>query len=158
MTNPPLHSPSALIATWFGIGYLPFAPGTWGSVTALAIAWIVSSLFGITSNLILISIIFFAGIWASGEFQKYTGVEDPSSVVVDEVVGQWLTVVFFPSQFIYYIIGFFLFRVFDIWKPWPVNWVDQKMKGGVGIMMDDIFAAAYSIGVLFIIDKLNVIY
>ena len=157
MANRILSILGILIATWFGIGYLPFAPGTWGSLVALAIAWIVTSLFGTSALLLLVGITFCIGIWASEKFSKCIGDDDPDPVVVDEVVGQWLAVVFFPTQVIYYLLGFFLFRMFDIWKPWPVNWVDQNIKGGIGIMLDDIFASIYSIGTLFFFYQLNII-
>ncbi len=145
---PPLH-PAALIATWFGSGLLPKIPGTWGSLAALPFAAGLAWLGGPWLLLAASVVIFVIGIWASALYASRLGREDPGSVVVDEVAGQWLTLVPVALAFEYYLPGFLLFRLFDILKPWPVSWADRKIKGGFGIMADDVLAALYAAAALW---------
>ncbi len=93
-------------------------------------------------------IVFLIGWWASERIVQADGLEDPSWVVIDEVAGQWLTLLLTPPSLIGYLAGFALFRLFDIWKPWPVSWADQKIKGGLGIMLDDVLAGLMGLIVL----------
>lgn len=145
---PPLH-PAALIATWFGSGLLPKIPGTWGSLAALPFAAGLAWLGGPWLLTAAAIAVFLIGIWASALYAQRLGREDPGSVVVDEVAGQWLTLVPVALAFEYYLPGFLLFRLFDILKPWPVSWADRKLKGGFGIMADDVLAALYAAAVLW---------
>ena len=138
-----------LIWTWFGSGLLPKAPGTWGSLAALPFAWFIYSYGGYQTLLLATAGIFVAGVWTSGIAAAERGAEDPGEVVIDEVAGQWLTLVVVPPDLLLYAAGFVLFRLFDIWKPWPVSWADQKLKGGLGIMADDILAGVYAAAILF---------
>ena len=137
-----------LISTWFGVGLLPKAPGTWGSLAALPFAWFIYSYGGYQILLLATAGIFAAGVWMSGIAAAESGAEDPGEVVIDEVAGQWLTLVVVPPDFLLYAAGFVLFRVFDIWKPWPVSWADRNLKGGLGIMADDILAGVYAAVIL----------
>jgi len=148
-TNPSLKVPGVLLATWFGAGYLPKAPGTWGSAAALPFAWWISTSSGPTGLLIASVVMFAVGIWASDVFIALSGRQDPGPVVIDEVAGQWLTLAFVPPDLLIYGVGFLLFRVADIFKPWPACWADQKVKGGMGVMLDDVLAAIYSGGALY---------
>jgi len=134
-----------VIATWFGVGLIPFAPGTWGSLAALPIAWMIRVQSGALGLAIAIAIVFAVGCWAAGAVAKTSGVQDPGSVVVDEVAGQWLVLLAAPFDPLAWGLGFLLFRLFDIWKPWPVGSADRKVKGGFGIMLDDILAAGYAL-------------
>ncbi|WP_282608265.1 phosphatidylglycerophosphatase A [Pelagibius sp. Alg239-R121] len=143
--------PAALIATWFGSGLLPKIPGTWGSLAALPFAAALTWLGGPWLLTAAAVAIFLIGIWASDLYARRLGREDPGSVVVDEVAGQWLTLVPVALEFEYYLLGFVLFRLFDIVKPWPVNLADRKLKGGFGIMADDILAAGYAVVALITI-------
>lgn len=153
MTAPPAAAPSpararlaALIATCGGIGNLPKAPGTWGSLAALPLAWGLLVLGGPPALAAAALVLFLAGCWAAEVNGRATGVHDPGSVVVDEVVGQWLTLLAAPSLALGWrglALGFLLFRLFDIWKPWPVRLADRRLKGGFGVMADDILAAVY---------------
>lgn len=145
----PLLHPAALIATWFGSGLLPKIPGTWGSIAALPFAAGLAWLGGPWLLLAASVVIFVIGIWASALYASRLGREDPGSVVVDEVAGQWLTLVPVALAFEYYLPGFLLFRLFDILKPWPVSWADRKIKGGFGIMADDVLAALYAAAALW---------
>ena len=140
-----LRSPAGVVATWFGAGLLPRAPGTWGSLAALPFAWLIVKLGGWPALAIAAVLLFALGAWAAAAEAERTGVQDPGSIVVDEVVGQWLTLLPAPLDPLAYAIGFVLFRLCDIAKPWPVSWADRKVKGGFGIMLDDVLAAGYAL-------------
>jgi len=148
-TNPRLSSPGVLLATWFGSGYLPKAPGTWGSLAALPFAWGIVSLSGSVGLIAASLLVFVIGIWAANVYMELTGGEDPGPVVIDEVAGMWLTLAFVPPDLGLYVIGFVLFRIADIFKPWPAGWADRNVKGGLGVMLDDVLAALYSGGIVF---------
>ena len=139
------------IATFCGIGYVKFAPGTLGAFFALPIAWCLSVFVGQFFFLVIALLFFFIGIWASNIFIKNekSGNKDPSSIVIDEVVGVWLTLMPFNPSLSTYILGFVLFRFFDILKPCPISLADKSLKGGFGVMFDDVLAALYSIICLF---------
>ena len=128
------------IGTGLGSGYTPKAPGTAGSLLALLIFFI----FPLNSiNWFILSILFFfVGVWSGSEIEKDKG-EDPGLVVIDEMVGQWLAIIFLPYSWITLLIGFILFRIFDIFKPYPIN-RSQKLKAGWGIMIDDVLAGVYA--------------
>lgn len=147
--------PANLLATWFGVGYLPKAPGTWGSLAALPFAWVISATGGPIALLIAAAVALAIGIWAAEQLEKATQAKDPGHVVIDEVAGQWLTLVpIAPDPFLY-AIGFLLFRIADIFKPWPANWCDRRLSGGLGVMLDDIVAGAYAgIALMLIVEFL----
>ena len=133
-----------LLSTWFGCGFFKPAPGTSGSLAALPIAWVVTELGGVQALAATTIIVTAIGVWASNIYCQGLLEEDPPQVVIDEVAGQLLTLLVVPPTFTNYLIGFVLFRIADIVKPWPANWVDQNIKGGFGIMLDDILAAIYA--------------
>ena len=140
----PVWHPAFLLATWFGSGLLPRIPGTWGSAAALPFAWIIAS-YGSPWPLLAAAIIAFAaGIWAAGIYGRHAGIKDASPIVIDEVAGQWLTLAPFAPDPTVYLLGFVLFRVADIVKPWPANWADRSLGGGLGVMLDDVFAGVYA--------------
>ena len=147
--EPSLWRLDALVSTVFGIGYLPKAPGTWGSLAALPFAWVIATMAGPAGLLTATAVVFVLGVWASGSFTRRTGRKDPGMIVIDEVAGQWLTLVVAPVDPYYYLAGFVLFRIADITKPWPASWADRKLGGGLGVMLDDVFAGAYAAAVLF---------
>jgi phosphatidylglycerophosphatase A len=140
----PLRHPATLIATWFGSGLMPWAPGSWGSLAALPFAWVIGRFGGGPGLVLAAAILFLLGWWASNVAISGSGVADPGAVVVDEVVGQWLTLSVAPVDPLAYAVGFLLFRLFDIWKPFPASWADRRVKGGLGIMLDDVFAGIYA--------------
>ncbi len=144
-------TPAFLIATWFGTGLLPRAPGTWGSLIALPFAWALVWAGGPWLLLAAAAALFALGIWAADRHIAATGQSDPSAVVVDEVVGQWLTLAFAPLDLLAYGLGFLLFRIFDVLKPWPVCLLDRHIKGGLGVMIDDVGAGIYAAIALFLI-------
>ena len=143
--------PAFLLATWFGVGLLPKAPGTWGSLAALPFAWTIHAAFGAAGLAIATVAVFGIGLWASSLYVRRTGIQDPGAVVIDEVAGQWLTLLPAGTDPILYAAGFVLFRVADIWKPWPVSWADRSLPGGFGVMADDILAAAYAGAALYVL-------
>jgi phosphatidylglycerophosphatase A len=150
-------NPVVILATWFGSGLSPKAPGTVGSITALPFAWLILH-FG-DKNILFIAgiLISLSGWYISNAYLKRIGKEgDPKEVVIDEVAGMWVTLALLPFENMLhlFIIGFILFRAFDIIKPWPISIIDQKVKGGLGIMLDDIATAFYLVVLLHLITPL----
>jgi len=187
------YHPAFLIATWFGIGKIPFAPGTWGSFFTFPLFIALHYLLVLTDSeehfinmyLLFIAVLFIIGTWATNVYMKHTGTEDPKEVVIDEVVGQLIvlfaaflaiataldlfttlygsgqplttehiTAIFSAPVYIgiglpIYLLSFILFRIFDIWKPWPIGYCDKNIKGGFGVMFDDVFASVYAVIVLY---------
>jgi phosphatidylglycerophosphatase A len=149
---------SWIIATWFGSGLLPIAPGTWGSLAAFPFAYIISVNSGPYVLIIGTVALFFIGVSASNNVEKSTRKKDPGFIVVDEVVGQWIALLplaflnhYFGPDLSYWFlapmvaVAFLAFRIFDIWKPWPINYVDKNVPGGLGIMLDDVIAGIYAL-------------
>ncbi|MBI2236087.1 MAG: phosphatidylglycerophosphatase A [Magnetospirillum sp.] len=148
----PLH-PAALLSTWFGAGLLPKAPGTWGSAAALPFAWVIAGRWGSWGLAAAAGICFLVG-WAASElYVRRTAADDPGEVVIDEVAGQWLVLAPAPLDPLYYLVGFALFRLLDIWKPWPAGWADRHLSGGLGVMADDMLAAAYGLLALLLLTR-----
>ena len=142
----------SILATWFGLGKFRYAPGSLGSLSALPLAWWLSNSYG-SQTLISVSIILFImGVWASETYAKNIGQADPGSVVIDEVAGQLFTLCFVTVDLWTLAAGFVLFRFFDMTKPWPINWIDKKVKSGFGIMLDDIIAAIFAIPMLYLFE------
>lgn len=139
---------TALLVTWFGSGWLPWAPGSWGSLAALPFAWIIVKEGGPGLLALAALAVFALGCWASDIALRETQSKDPGWIVIDEVAGQWLTLLAAPASLLGYAAGFVLFRFFDIWKPWPVAWADRRLEGGFGVMADDMLAAVYAALVL----------
>jgi len=145
--------PAALLATWFGIGRLPAAPGTWGSLAALPFAWAIVALGGPWLLMLAAGVLFVAGCWAADRFARsLPGQQDPQSIVVDEVAAQWLVLTAVPLDPLLYALAFALFRIADIMKPWPASWADRQVPGGFGIMLDDALAAPYAMMTLWLVE------
>jgi len=149
--RPNLGHPGVLLATWFGAGYLPKAPGTWGSIGALPFAWVLVEIGGLYALGAAIVAVFFVGLWASKVYMDKTGAHDPGAIVIDEVVGQWIVLLAAPLAPLSYGIGFILFRLFDVLKPWPISWADRRIGGAMGVMVDDVLAGIAGLGVLYLI-------
>jgi phosphatidylglycerophosphatase A len=147
----PFRHPAALLATWFGAGLLPVAPGSWGSLAALPFAWAIVTLFGPAALLVAAAILFLAGWWAAEQVGRASGVADEGSIVIDEVAGQWLTLSVAPPSAAAYVLGFLLFRLFDITKPWPARAAERNLPGGLGVMADDIVAGVYAAALLYML-------
>ena len=129
------------IATAFGIGYVPFAPGTFGSAVGLVVWALLPSSF--TVQLTAILLIFAVGAWCGTVAERYFGGTDPSPVVIDEVMGMLLTLFMHPVGWRGAITAFFLFRAFDVLKPYPADRL-ERLPGGLGVMADDGMAAVYA--------------
>lgn len=133
-----------LLGTWFGSGKSPKAPGTCGSLAALPFGALIVLIFG-SGTLFLASVaLYFTGIWAAKIVMEETKSHDPGMIVIDEVVGQWLALIFAPLNFWAYLLAFGFFRLFDILKPHPVGWIDMEMKNATGVMLDDVVAGLYA--------------
>ena len=145
---------SFVLATFFGVGYSPIAPGTVGSFVTLPMAFALSFLGGWPLLLSVALFIYIAGVWTTRTVLKYTP-HDPSFVVIDEVVGQLLTFTLisdiYPLGVLWLAGGFAAFRFFDILKPWPVSYFDKKWENASGVMMDDVMAGFYAACVLKLI-------
>lgn len=145
-----LRDPVHLLALGFGSGLAPLAPGTFGSLVGLALGLLVlqAGWWAALGAVVLASV---AGIWICGESARRLGVHDHPAIVWDEVAGMMLVMLAAPTTWWGALLAFVLFRVFDVWKPWPIREVDHGMRGGAGIMLDDILAALWAVAVLLLI-------
>lgn len=152
-----LYNPVHFLASGFGTGFLPFAPGTWGTLIAIPLYYFMRNLplpyYGA-----IVVLAFGIGVWICEAAMQYLEVYDHKSIVWDEIVGYWITMIAMPQHWIWMLAGFLLFRFFDILKPWPINWVDKEIRNGFGIMFDDVLAAVYAAIVLRIIIILIALY
>lgn len=145
-----LSHPAGWIASGFGSGLSPFAPGTAGSAAAL-VPWYFLREMPMPWLLLTIAIAFLVGVWASNVVIERLKISDPGVIVWDEFVGQWISLlplIVMSRHMLWIVVGFFLFRIFDIWKPWPCSWADRVVKGGFGVMLDDALAGVYAAAVL----------
>ncbi len=141
LKNLDLKDPLQLIAVGFGSGLFPKAPGTMGSLFALPFCMGLVYL----DSLVLLTVIilgFAIGVICSSHTEKVMGMHDNSAIVIDEIVGMFIAVAFYPPVWWLTILAFILFRVFDILKPYPISYLDRKIQGGLGIMLDDVAAGA----------------
>jgi phosphatidylglycerophosphatase A len=153
----PFRHPAVLLGTWFGAGLLPGMPGTWGSLAALPFAWIIAASFGAIGLVIAAAVVFAAGCWASEVICRSTASQDPGAIVIDEVAAQFLVLAVAPPTLLTYAVGFVLFRIADIVKPWPVNWMDHWVHGGFGVMLDDMLAAVYAALALLLLMRVGLV-
>jgi phosphatidylglycerophosphatase A len=145
------------VATCLGCGYFPWGPGTVGSLVAIIIAVILHFSAGAGRPALLIAtlVLLAPAIWASTQTARLHGRKDPSVVVIDEVLGQWVTLLGATAlRWKSFCAAFLLFRLFDIWKPWPVRSF-EKLPEGVGIVADDLAAGIYGALILYIVGKLR---
>ncbi len=142
LTSHPAH----FIALGFGSGLAPKAPGTFGTLAALPLFWLlVQAGLDRTALLLIIAAGFALGIWACTVTGKNLGIPDHGSIVWDEIVAMWLVLAFTPANWLGWLAAFGLFRFFDILKPWPIRFFDARLKNGFGVMFDDLLAAAYAL-------------
>ena len=139
-----------ILATGFGVGYSPIAPGTLGTLIAIPIYYFLSEiplpLYGIT----LIGFLFLS-IWISENAETFFGKKDDPRIVIDEMMGFFITMLWIPKTTHFIMIGFIIFRFFDILKPFPIRHLERKLKGGFGIVLDDVLAGVYSNIILHLI-------
>lgn len=134
------QDPAYFIAFGFGSGLLPYVPGTWGTLAAIPIYLLIAhTAWGLYLGITVVA--FILGVVVSNKVSRELGLDDYKGIVWDEVVGYLLTMFLAPVGLTWIILGFLLFRLFDIWKPYPIRWVDQHIHGGLGIMLDDVLAA-----------------
>lgn len=141
--KPNWRNPVHVLALGLGSGASPWAPGTMGTLAALPFAWLLGQLsllpyLGITLACLLL------GIYLCGQTAKDLGVHDHPSIVWDEFVGLFISLIAVPPTWLNLLLGFVLFRIFDILKPWPIGWLDRHLHGGLGIMLDDVLAGVYA--------------
>lgn len=146
-----LRDPLNWPAFGFGFGLLPFAPGTWGSLPGIALWWFTPK--DIYWQCAVALFCFIAGIWLCGVSARRIGVHDHGGIVWDEIVGMYLTLMAVPVQPVWVLGAFVLFRIADIWKPWPIRDLDHRLHGGLGIMLDDVVAALYAAIILLILQR-----
>jgi len=141
------RNPIHFLAFGFGSGAMPFAPGTFGTLAALPIYWLMLPL-SLWAYLVVVLMMALVGIWLCHVTSRDLGVHDHAGIVWDEIVGYLITMIAAPSGWQWIVAGFVLFRFFDIIKPWPIGWVDRRVHGGLGIMLDDVLAAILAWAVL----------
>jgi phosphatidylglycerophosphatase A len=151
-----LRSPTLLLAFGFGSGLSPKAPGTMGTIAAIPLWWLLAQL-PLTSYLIVVFIAAVIGISICGRAADQMGVHDHGGIVWDEFVGFWIAMAALPITWQSVILGFLLFRLFDILKPWPISWLDNKVSGGFGIMIDDVIAGLAAAVVIYFIGYIGLI-
>jgi phosphatidylglycerophosphatase A len=130
------------IATCAHVGYVPLAPGTWGSAVGLVIYYVVRRQESIPIELAVIAVVFIIGLWAATEAEHHFGGIDPGPVVIDEVIGMLITLALHPVNVTGAIAGFLIFRVLDVVKPWPARRL-ELLPGGFGVVLDDVMAGVY---------------
>lgn len=138
---------SEIISTWFWVGKIPWAPGTWGTVATVPVIFILFHL-GSMFYMGAVFLFIFLGIFASDIYEKSLGQHDSSEIVIDEVAGFLIAMTWLPVTWQALGLGFLLFRFFDIFKPFPISWFDQRVKGGLGVMVDDIAAGLITNAIL----------
>lgn len=141
------------VATLAGAGRLPKAPGTWGTLATLPVCYGVQQA-GTTVHAIVLLCVVGVGLWATTIACRFYEREDPPQVVVDEAAGFLMTMLAIPVGWPWLLAGFGLFRLFDIWKPWPINWLDRELPGTWGVMADDLAAGAYAWVVLTFVARM----
>ena len=135
------------LAYGFGAGLSPKAPGTFGTLVAVPI-YLLLSMLPMAAYLAVLAVMIAVGIWVCGTTANDVGADDPPGIVWDEIVGFLVVMIAAPSGWIWVITGFLLFRLFDIYKPWPAGTINRRLRGGLGIMLDDIVAGLMSLVVL----------
>jgi phosphatidylglycerophosphatase A len=149
-----LRTPLHWLPFGLGAGLLPKAPGTWGSLLAVALYWLAPPL-GPVPHLALAAAGFGLGVWLCGLSARRLGVHDHPGIVLDEVVAMWATLAAVPRTALWTGLAFLAFRIMDIWKPWPIREADHRIPGGLGIMLDDALAAAFAAAVVSSLWKLS---
>jgi phosphatidylglycerophosphatase A len=132
-----------LFATGFGVGYSPIAPGTLGTLIAIPVYYFLSEIPSPLYEITLIGF-FFLSVWIAENAETFFGKKDDPRIVIDEVIGFLITMLWIPKTTRFIIIGFFLFRFFDILKPFPIRRLERRLKGGFGVVLDDVMAGVYA--------------
>lgn len=144
LANKVLRNPVNFLAFGFGSGLAPFAPGTFGTIVGAVFAWYTVH-WSLELRIVTAVALLLAGIWICGKSARQIGVHDHPGIVWDEIAAIYATLLFVPVSWAWWLAGFVLFRLFDIWKPWPIRDLDHRLHGGLGIMLDDVVAALYAV-------------
>jgi len=146
-----LKNPIHFLALGFGSGLIKPAPGTWGTLASVPVYLLTLYFFSLNLAVYLMVLLvsFIVGIYLCGKTANDVGVHDHGSIVWDEFVGFWVTMTLIPFSWLNLILGFILFRLFDIVKPWPIKLLDKHVHGGFGIMIDDVLAGVFAWGILY---------
>jgi len=140
-----------LFSTVFGVGYSPVAPGTLGTLIAIPVYYFLSNISSPIYEITLIGF-FFLSVWISENAEVFFRKKDDPRIVIDEMMGFLITMLWVPKTTRFIVIGFFLFRFFDILKPFPIRRLEKRLKGGFGVVLDDVMAGIYANVVLQVID------
>jgi phosphatidylglycerophosphatase A len=151
-----LRDPVHLLAFGFGMGLSPWAPGTFGTLLALPLAWLMMD-WPIGARIAVVASVILGGIWICGASARRLGVHDHPAIVLDEIAAMLLIALVLPKEPVWFALAFISFRFFDIVKPWPIRDIDHRLQGGIGIMLDDLMAAVYSIVCLWLISYLQIV-
>jgi len=149
-----ISHPAHFIALGFGSGLSPRAPGTAGTLLAWALFPLISAPVSDAVFAAILASLFVAGVLVAERTGRALGVPDHGAIVWDEMVAIWLVLLFTPPSFVWQAVAVVLFRLFDITKPPPIRWADRRLKGGFGVMFDDLLAAGYAIAVLLVLVNL----
>ena len=141
-----ISKPNAVmfLATGGYVGHAPFASGTFGSLVGLPIVYGLSKTSG-TVAFVSVIVLVLGAVWVAHHAEKALNAKDPGCIVIDEVMGMFIALTLAPSHPVAWLLGFILFRIFDVFKPFPVSWFDTHLHGGIGIMMDDVMAGIYAL-------------
>ncbi len=131
-------------ATGMFVGYLPFAPGTFGSMLGAALSYAASRYLNTRGSLVLLGVLLAVGIFTAGRAEKILNEQDSGKIVIDEIAGMYLTMLFIPMNILHLVAGFVCFRAIDIIKPYPISYLDRHIHGGTGVMLDDVSAGMVS--------------
>ena len=142
-----------LLATGLGVGYSSIAPGTLGTLLAIPVYYFLSNIVSPIYEVTLIGF-FFLSVWISEKGEIFFGKKDDSRIVIDEMMGFLITMLWVPKTILFITIGFFLFRFFDILKPFPIRHLERRLKGGFGVVLDDVMAGVYANIILQIIGRI----
>ena len=149
-----LKHPVHFLSLGFGSGLMPKAPGTFGTLVAIPVYLLLADLSVLTYSLIVLAL-FVLGIYLCQKTTDELKVHDHSGIVFDEIVGFLITMIAVPVTWQWIVAGFILFRIFDIIKPWPISWLDRKVHGGLGIMLDDVLAGVFALAIMQLVLYFN---
>jgi len=141
-------NPVHFLAFGMGSGLSPVAPGTTGTLAAIPFTWLMAHYLSLPGYLAITLFALVIGFWICGRSSEMLGVHDHRGIVWDEFVGYFITMIAVPTEWYWYLLGFFLFRFFDVIKPWPAHYFDNRIHNGIGIVMDDVVAGLYALAVL----------
>jgi phosphatidylglycerophosphatase A len=139
-----MKNPHVLLATWFGVGRLRPAPGTLGTLAAIPFGYAIAYFTGIVGLLLAALLMIWLGTLAATYYGRKSGEKDDQTIVVDEVAGMWIAAIPAATYPELWVVAFFLFRLFDIYKPWPASYFDKRATGGIDVMMDDVIAGIFA--------------